>query len=667
MQAQREPEPRLWLGTVLLLTAVFGLWMDLSPIHRHHNGDSAVQILVSLDRWTPFFWEQNRFGMLLPLLALPVENPFHNLLVQVWLRSVALILSFFLLARVVLPRLYWPAVGGASLALFLAVKSVAHQNYLQTQPYFQAMALALGGVLLFDRGGGTRIPGALLIALAFWISPGTLFWLLPLLWLRRVLGLEPGWPDRRFWPSWEDLRARRGLSLFLLIGACFAASLIASAAYAFFAYGGTDLGAGRMADWPMAWHGLAEKAVHYLSASWVVLLGLALAVAAALAIAGRRRGVLAISAGLCLLGAAASELAILGTSGWIHRENCDIRFLTSGLIALIVAGPALILSLLLEKKPANWHRAANFLALAALLPILFLRFGPPSVSRARAALDEGLGRHSAKILASGSTHVLGNFWRVWPTVLHANLLLFERGERRRVWGISHRSAPTRDLWQPADWKQARFTVLGADSEVERYREWYGIPRLFRKADPAPPAVVRRAVRLSVPPLDFYTLRPCRILDTFQDEALVSGKPARRLELTGACGIPAEARALAVNIKAIRPASPGHIVLFPTDRPQPRQPTLTFEEGRTAASFQILPLSDEPPGALAMAATVEDGGDVRLQLEVSGYFVRPGERSAVAEFGSMIVRRCSRFLSSISTPPWSPHWQKSGRWSPSNPR
>jgi hypothetical protein len=667
MQAQREPEPRLWLGTVLLLTAVFGLWMDLSPIHRHHNGDSAVQILASLDRWTPFFWEQNRFGMLVPLLALPFENPFHNLLVQVWLRSVAMILSFFLLARVVLPRLYWPAVGGAALGLFLAAKSVAHQNYLQTQPYFQAMALALGGVLLFDRGGRARIPGVLLIALAFWISPGTLFWLFPLLWLRRVLGLEPGWPDRRFWPSWEDLRARRGLSLFLLIGACFAASLIASAAYAFFAYGGTDLGAGRVADWSMAWRGLAEKAVHYLSASWVVLLGLALAVAAALTIAGRRRGALAISAGLCLLGAAAGELAILGTSGWIHRENCDIRFLTSGLIALIVAGPALILSLLLEKRPVSWHRAANFLALAALLPILFLRFGPPSVSRARAALDEGLGRHSAEILASGSTHVLGNFWRVWPTVLHANLSLFERGERRRVWGISHRSAPTRDLWQPADWKQARFAVLGADSEIERYREWYGIPRLFRKADPAPPVLVRREVRLSVPPLDFYTLRPCRILDTFQDEALVSGEPARRIEVTGACGIPAEARALAVNIKAVRPASPGHIVLFPTDRPQPRQPTLAFEEGRTAASFQILPLSDEPPGALSMAATVEDGGDVRLQLEISGYFVHPGERSAVAEFGSMIVRRCSRFLSSISTPPWSPPWQKNGRWSPSNPR
>lgn len=650
MTTQRGLEPRLWLGTVLLLTAVFGLWMDLSSIHRHHNGDSAVQILVSLERWTPFFWEQNRYGMLLPLLALPFENPFHNLLAQVWLRSVAMILSFFLLARVVLPRLYWPAVGGAALGLFLAAKSVAHQNYLQTQPYFQAMALALGGVLLFDRGGRARIPGALLIALAFWISPGTLFWLLPLLWLRRMLGLEPGWPDRRFWPTWKDLRAGRGLSLFLLIGACFAASLIASAAYAFFAYGGTDLGAGRVVDWPTAWRGLAEKAVHYLSASWIVLLGLALAVASALTIAGRRRGALAISAGLCLLGAAACELAILGTSGWIHREFFDIRFLTSGLIALIVAGPALILPVLLERKPASWHRAANLLALTALLPILFLRFGPPSVSRARRALDEGPGRHSAEILASGSTHVLGNFWRVWPTVLHANLLLFERGERRRVWGISHRSAPTRDLWQPPDWKQARFAVLGAESDVERYRVLYGIPRLVRKADPALPAVARRTVRLSIPPLDFYTLRPCRILDTFQDEALVSGKPARRLEVTGTCGIPAGARALALNIKAIRPASPGHLVLFPADRPQPSQPTLAFEEGRTEASFQILPLSGEPPGALAIATTVEDGGDVRLQLEVSGYFVRPGERSAVAEFGSMIVRRCSRFLFSISTPP-----------------
>lgn len=613
--------------------------MDLSPIHRHHNGDSAIQILVSLDRWTPFFWEQNRFGMLLPLLALPFENPFHNLLVQVWLRSVAMILSFFLLARVVLPRPEWPAVGAAALGLFLLAKSVAHQGYLQTQPYFQAMVLALGGVLLFDRDGRARILGGLLIALAFWISPGTLFWLLPLLWLRRVLGLEPGWPEPRFWPSRDDLRRRRGFSLFLLIGACFAASLTASAAYALLAYGGTDLGIGRVADWPWTWHCLSEKSVQYLSPRWCILVGLALASAAALTMVGRRRGALAFSAGLCLLGAAATELVILGTSGWVQREYCDFRFLTSGLVAAIVAGPALLLPLLLEGKPAGWYRTANLLALGALLPVLLLRFGPPSVARARTALDAGPGRHSAEIVTSGSTHVLGNFWRVWPAVLHANLLLFERGEGRRVWGISHRSQPTRDLWQPADWSQARFAVLGADAEVERYRLRYGIPRLFRKADldrvevhsvhppavpakpriPVPPASPREG-RLAIPPLAFYTLRPCRILDTFTEEALVSGTPARRIQVAGTCGIPSDAGAIAVNVKAVLPASPGHLLLFPAEQPQPPRPTLAFEEGRTVMSFQILPLSAEPPGTLALAAHLEDGGDVRLQLDVSGYFV-----------------------------------------------
>ncbi|HEY2740287.1 MAG TPA: hypothetical protein VGK45_17890, partial [Thermoanaerobaculia bacterium] len=88
-----------WLAAVTVLAALLAGWMDLSPLHRYHNSDSLIPVLVSLDRWTPFFWEQNRFGMLLPLLALPFRHPFQNLLVQVWLRLFALVLSFFLLAR----------------------------------------------------------------------------------------------------------------------------------------------------------------------------------------------------------------------------------------------------------------------------------------------------------------------------------------------------------------------------------------------------------------------------------------------------------------------------------------------------------------------------------------------------------------------------------------
>lgn len=624
---ERGSEDRWWPGAVALLAVVLGAWIDLTPIHRHHNADSIVQILASLVHWTPFFWEQNRFGLLVPMLALPIENPWHNLLFQVWLRLLALMASFFLLARVTVPRPYWPAVGGAALGLFLLAKSPAHQAYLLTQPYFQAMALALGGVLLIDsRQRVRRTAGSILVALAFWISLATLFWLLPLLLLRRVLRLE---------------RMDRGGSVFLLTGACFLASLAASALDALFGFGGTDLGPSPVTDWPKAWLGLTGGALRYLSPRWVAGVGLLLSLAALCALSRRQsaqhRARLALASGLCLLGTAAGEIAALGTSGWIHLMQYDVRFLLSGLIALIVAGPALLLTLLLEETPAVWRRAANTLALAALLPVTFLRYGPPSPAAARRALDSGLGRHSAEIIAGGGTHVIGNFWRVWPAVFHTNLSLFEQGEPRRVWGLTFRSLPTRHLWQPPDWSSARFAALGAEDEIDSYRKLFGIPPLFRKADlgrveiysvhgPAVPAsrtashppVAAPVTGAPRPPLLFHTLRPCRLFDTLQGESLASGDPPLRIPVAGeACGIPAGARAIAVNVQAILPACAGHLVLFPADAPAPSLATLCFTGGTTVANFQIVPLSEQ--GDLAAAATLEDGGDVRLILEVSGYF------------------------------------------------
>ncbi|HJX26779.1 MAG TPA: hypothetical protein VJ885_02615, partial [Thermoanaerobaculia bacterium] len=628
----RRAEDRWWLAAVAVLAATLGLWIDLTPIHRHHNADSIVQILASLVHWTPFFWEQNRFGQLVPLLALPIENPWHNLLFQVWLRLLALAASFFLLARVAVPRPWWPAVGGAALGCFLLAKSPAHQTYLLAQPYFQAMALALGGVLLIDSGRrAQRIAGSVLVAIAFWVSLATLFWLLPLLLLRRLLGLE---------------RTDRGSYVFLLTGACFAASLAASALDALFGFGGTDLGPSPVADWPKAWLGLGEGALRYLSPRWAAGVGLTLCAVAVLALSGRRFGSWrrrarpALAAGLCLLGTALGEIAALGTSGWIHLMQYDSRFIVSGLIALIVAGPALVLTLLLEETTPLWRRTANALALVALLPITFLRYGPPSPTGARQALDAGLGRHSAEIIASGGTHVIGNFWRVWPAVFHANLALFERGESRRVWGLTFRSLPTRALWNRPDWGSARFAALGSEEEIEAYRERFGIPRLFRKADlgrveiysalpPAVPALrtaslppvaspgTPRHAGSPAPPLAFYTLRPCRLFDSFQGEPLASGDPPLRIPVAGeGCGIPSGARAIAVNVQAILPPCAGRLVLFPADRargrptsndpPHPAPPlaTLGFAGGETVANFQIVPLSED--GDLAAAATLEDG-------------------------------------------------------------
>lgn len=449
---------------MLAVAALLAAWIDLSPIHRFHNADSLIPVLMSLDRWTPFYWEQNRFGMLLPLLVLPFRDPFVNLLVQVGLRLLALVLAFFLLARTVVPRPWWPAAGALTLALFVTGKDLAQHNFQQMQPYFQSMVLALAGLASIERR--RWVPGTALFALAFWVAPVTLFWLVPLLGLRRVLGLEK----------------TKVLLPLLLALLCFGGSLLASRLSSY--HRATDLGMAQVAAWPRAWLRLVERVAEFLGPAFLAGLGLLWIAAVVLSLSSARARP-ALASALCLLGAAAAELLILGTSGWVHLNGFRPRFLAATFLAIATAGPALLLGLGLEGRPERWGRVVNALALLSLLPLALWRFGPPSPSAARAALGQGPGAASAReIVADGCTHVLGDYWRVWPAVYQARVLLHEGGEERKVWGVAYRSTPTRDLWRRRDWRAERIAILGSPRQVERARSFYRIPRFADSGGPA---------------------------------------------------------------------------------------------------------------------------------------------------------------------------------------
>ena len=480
----RAVDGRRRLAAVCVVAPLLALWMDLSPLHRFHDSDSLVPVLMSLQRWTPYYWEQNRFGSLVPLLAIPVHGPFHNLLTQVGLRLLAVVLSFFLLARTVVPRPYWPAVGAATLALYIAGKGLYAHCFLQMQPYPQAVALALGGLaILASRRSVVRIGGAvLLIGLAFWVSPSIIFWLLSLLVLRWMVspafpkvgeGASPS-PTLGVTPPPGEGRPGRWRRLlpFALVLAAFVVSLVATK-YADWA--ATDLGTAKVATWPQAWAALAVGAAKFLG----LPLGLAAAVVAGCAVAARRsaRAQFAAAVGLCLLAPAAVELLALGTSSWVHLNDLTIRFLCCGLLSAGMALPALLAVLVLEGRP-RWQRIANAVALAALVPAVWLRFGPPSPAAARAAFDRHVGPAAPAVVAAGCTHVLGSYWRVWPAALRADQILWERGARRRVWGITTRSRPTRDLWQPRSWTAARVGVIRDDAVAATAMSFYSVPPLF---------------------------------------------------------------------------------------------------------------------------------------------------------------------------------------------
>lgn len=118
--------------------------------------------------------------------------------------------------------------------------------------------------------------------------------------------------------------------------------------------------------------------------------------------------------------------------------------------------------------------------------------------------------------------------------------------------------------------------------------------------------------------DYYTVSPCRLLDTRTGPALLSGV-TRLVTLGGACGIPANARALAVNVTAISGTAAGTLVLFPGNYPVPGTSTVSFRAGATHANNAIVPLSTDGTGKLAMLATVLGNGAVHAAVDVVGYF------------------------------------------------
>lgn len=128
--------------------------------------------------------------------------------------------------------------------------------------------------------------------------------------------------------------------------------------------------------------------------------------------------------------------------------------------------------------------------------------------------------------------------------------------------------------------------------------------------PAPLALVPPAAA------DFYAVTPCRVLDTRTGAALLSGV-TRLVAVTGACEVPAGARALAANVTTLFASNPGSLVAFPGNYPSPGTTTAHFVMDRILANNAILPLATDGSGNLALLA---QGGNVHVLIDVVGYFL-----------------------------------------------
>lgn len=120
------------------------------------------------------------------------------------------------------------------------------------------------------------------------------------------------------------------------------------------------------------------------------------------------------------------------------------------------------------------------------------------------------------------------------------------------------------------------------------------------------------------PTSFYTVAPCRAVDT---RSATLGAPAlaagstRRFTLAGTCGIPASARAVSANLTVTVPSTAGNIRAFPATLSLPGVSSLNYSAGQTRGNNAMLVLGAN--GAIDVFCS-QGSGTAHFVLDVTGY-------------------------------------------------
>jgi hypothetical protein len=123
--------------------------------------------------------------------------------------------------------------------------------------------------------------------------------------------------------------------------------------------------------------------------------------------------------------------------------------------------------------------------------------------------------------------------------------------------------------------------------------------------------------------DFYTVMPpCRVIDTRNANGPLGGpelaaNQTRTFTVVGNCGVPADAKSLAVNVTAIAPAADGNFQVFPGNAFPLGTNTISFKTGLNQANNATLTLATNGAGTIGVLNG--SAGIVDFVLDVVGYY------------------------------------------------
>jgi FG-GAP-like repeat/FG-GAP repeat len=123
------------------------------------------------------------------------------------------------------------------------------------------------------------------------------------------------------------------------------------------------------------------------------------------------------------------------------------------------------------------------------------------------------------------------------------------------------------------------------------------------------------------PLALYTVTPCRAVDTRQPAGSLGG-PAlgagttRDFPIRGTCGIPPNAKSVALNVTVTGGTAPGDLRLFPSGVAPPLTSTINWSAGQTRANNAIV--SFGVGGDISIRCDMPSGA-THVIIDVDGYF------------------------------------------------
>jgi hypothetical protein len=134
-------------------------------------------------------------------------------------------------------------------------------------------------------------------------------------------------------------------------------------------------------------------------------------------------------------------------------------------------------------------------------------------------------------------------------------------------------------------------------------------------------VTRLTPALEASPAGYYTVTPCRLLDTRNAAGPLGGPSVaagttRTIVVAGNCGIAATARALAFNITAVTPTAGGHLRVFPAGALLPTISMMNYSIGQTRANNGITTLGVSGDMSIYNG---QAAGVTHVVVDVVGYF------------------------------------------------